>query len=236
MIYLANPSTDAIRAAMASNPWLGYIDTPKQGNTPPAGVAWCADNGCFSDRWDSARWWGWLQARAASLDAGACLFAVAPDVVGDAWGTYLRSWKWLRPIRDLGLPVAYVGQNGADRQPPPWHFIDALFVGGAKECAPCRYVWDQPRPAGRREPCPVCGEVLTEWKLGPAAVDLIAEAKRRGLWVHAGRVNSRIRFDFFRDLGCDSADGTYLTFGPDKNLPKLLSWLETNDRPEGSAA
>jgi hypothetical protein len=25
--------------------------------------------------------------------------------------------------------------------------------------------------------------------------------------------------------GCDSVDGTYLTFGPRINLPKLLRWL-----------
>jgi hypothetical protein len=26
-------------------------------------------------------------------------------------------------------------------------------------------------------------------------------------------------------MGCDSADGTFLTYGPDVNLPRLLSWL-----------
>ncbi len=30
-------------------------------------------------------------------------------------------------------------------------------------------------------------------------------------------------------IGCDSADGTYLTFGPDVNLPRLLSWTRLND-------
>jgi len=25
-------------------------------------------------------------------------------------------------------------------------------------------------------------------------------------------------------LGCDSTDGTYLTYGPDVNLPKMLRW------------
>lgn len=27
-------------------------------------------------------------------------------------------------------------------------------------------------------------------------------------------------------MGCDSVDGTYLTFGPDVNLPRLLGWLD----------
>lgn len=44
-------------------------------------------------------------------------------------------------------------------------------------------------------------------------------------WVHMGRVNSKKRLDTARAMGCDSVDGTYLTFGPDTNLPRLLSWL-----------
>jgi hypothetical protein len=45
VLYLANPCGNAaITAAMRAG-HLGYIDTPKQGNTRPAGVLWCADNG-----------------------------------------------------------------------------------------------------------------------------------------------------------------------------------------------
>jgi hypothetical protein len=65
----------------------------------------------------------------------------------------------------------------------------------------------------------------TAWKLGPAARRLAAEAKRRGLWLHMGRVNSLRRLRYAADIGCDSADGTYLAFGPDQNLPNLLAWL-----------
>jgi hypothetical protein len=44
VLYLANPcGNPAITAAMRAGD-LGYIDTPKQGNTRPAGVLWCADN------------------------------------------------------------------------------------------------------------------------------------------------------------------------------------------------
>lgn len=34
------------------------------------------------------------------------------------------------------------------------------------------------------------------------------------------------------DIGCDSADGTYLAYGPDTNLPKLETWLRKLDRPQ----
>lgn len=65
----------------------------------------------------------------------------------------------------------------------------------------------------------------TEWKLGQDARAIAAEATRRGCWVHMGRVNSKKRFDTARTMRCDSVDGTYLTFGPDANLPRLLSWV-----------
>jgi hypothetical protein len=70
----------------------------------------------------------------------------------------------------------------------------------------------------------------TEWKLGPPARALAALAKDRGLWVHMGRVNSLRRLRYAADIGCDSVDGTYLAFGPDQNLPTLLTWIDP-DQP-----
>ncbi len=69
----------------------------------------------------------------------------------------------------------------------------------------------------------------TEWKLGPTAWD-ITQRWAGERWIHMGRVNSKRRFDTARTMGCDSVDGTYLTFGPDANLPRLLSWLDDADR------
>jgi hypothetical protein len=128
--------------------------------------------------------------------ADSCRFAVAPDVVGDAQATLARSAPWMPRIRALGYPVAFVGQDGQEDLPVPWDEFDALFIGGS-----------------------------TEWKLGRHARALVKEAKSRGKWVHMGRVNSRQRYRYAEHIGCDSVDGTYLTFGPDVNLPKLLSWL-----------
>jgi hypothetical protein len=68
----------------------------------------------------------------------------------------------------------------------------------------------------------------TEWKLGPEARILAGEAKRRGLWLHCGRVNSLRRLRYAADLGCDSVDGTFLAFAPDHNIARLLPWI----RPE----
>lgn len=197
-MYLANPCGPNVLDQMHAQT-IGYIDTPRQGNRRPTGVTWCADNGCFSDKWDADKWWAWLVANAR--DAATCLFAVAPDVVGDAWRTHIKSLPWLPKIKALGYPVAYVMQDGAENHPIPWHDFDVAFIGGT-----------------------------TEWKLGPAAREIVAEAKRRSKHVHMGRVNSQRRFEYARAIGCDSADGTFLTRGPDTNLPHLLSWVRGGEQ------
>jgi hypothetical protein len=48
----------------------------------------------------------------------------------------------------------------------------------------------------------------TGWKLSETAADLAAEGKRRGAWVHMGRVNSLRRLSIAHDMGCDSVDGS----------------------------
>ena len=199
MLYFANPTGNpAVHDAMTAGT-IGFIDTPLQGNRRPPGVRWCADNGCFNDAtFDLTRWWGWLQDNA--YDARNCVFAVAPDVVGDADATLQRSWFWLPLIRHLGYRAAYVAQDGLTPQTTPWGEFDVLFIGGT-----------------------------TEWKLGKQARAVVAEARRRGLYIHGGRVNSYRRFRYMETIGCDSVDGTYLTFGPEINLPRLETWLRRSD-------
>jgi hypothetical protein len=206
MQYMANPCGAATVAAMVSG-MLGFIDTPAQGNKRPSGVSWCADNGCFGKGYPGdAAWLTWLTANAT--DAGTCLFATAPDVVGDAVATLRRSLPWLPKVRELGYPAAFVAQDGLEALPAPWAIpwseFDVLFIGGS-----------------------------TEWKLSSSARALVGEAKRRGKWVHMGRVNSLRRFRYAEAIGCNSVDGTYLTFGPDQNLPKLMSWIDTADNHPG---
>lgn len=202
MRYLANPSTQTVRDVMAAGR-LDMIATPKQGNALPADVTWCADNGCFGQGYpgDDA-WFAWLQTYTAE-ERSRCLFATAPDVVGDAAATLNRSMPWLPRIRALGYPAAFVAQNGLEDIDVHWDAFDALFVGGD-----------------------------TAWKLGPHARALVAEARARGKWVHMGRVNSERRLRYAAAIGCDSADGTYLAFGPDVNLPNVLAWLRgVNNQP-----
>lgn len=225
--YFANPCGRNVIDAMRAG-HLDLIDQPNQGKQPScnevreAGVPWIADNGAFSDKFDEGKWWKFLTDKAHA--AATCVFAVAPDVVGDAAATLERSAPWFGPIRGLGYPVALVAQNGLRSEDVPWDEIDALFLGGSLECRPCAYVFREARRPRRDEACPTCQRRLREYKLNQEARDLTREAKRRGKWVHMGRVNSRKRWDYAEEIGCDSADGTYLTFGPDLNLARLRAW------------
>jgi hypothetical protein len=203
--YFANPSTQKVRDAMTAGV-LSMIATPKQGNAIPPGAEWCADNGCFGKGYpgDDA-WFAWLQSYSPE-ERSRCMFAVAPDVVADAVATEIRSRPWLAKIRALGYPVAYVAQDGLEDLEMPgdgtewWDGFDVLFIGGS-----------------------------TEWKLGRHAREIVAEAKRRGKPVHMGRVNSQRRLRYAAHIGVDSADGTYIAFGPDVNLPIVLGWLRDSD-------
>lgn len=199
MLYLANPCGLEVTTAMRTGR-IGMIVAPARQQADEKkllcdGVAWCADNSAFGKEGFPG-----TDAFLAWLDSmpnrERCLFAVAPDVVCDHQRTYRRSFPVLPQIRDIGYPAAFVAQNGSRPHNVPWPTFDALFIGGD-----------------------------TAWKLGAAARELVAHAKRLGKWVHMGRVNSERRLRYADHIGCDSADGTFLTFGPKKNLPRVEGWL-----------
>jgi len=212
---------------------LGFIDTPDQGNRHPKGSMWIADNGKFSPKramegipWDEEGWKAFLIKYAHR--AHEALFATAPDVVhwveypngqmgpmGDAAATLIESAKYYDWIRELGYPVALVAQDGLDPDDVPWDKIDAIFVGGSDD-----YKVGSP-PPGRIRPLKLDGTPLGV----PGCIGVVQEAKRRGKWVHIGRVNSRARYLFARSIGADSVDGTYITRGPTKNLQNVLDWI-----------
>jgi hypothetical protein len=169
--------------------------TPRMRQMPPEGQPWAADNGRFASPKDytDAGYLAWL----AKMPSETCLFATAPDVVGDAVATLAMSAPLLDPIRHLGYRVALVAQDGLERLAVPWDEFDALFIGGS-----------------------------TEWKLGDAVAGLAEEARRRGKWVHMGRVNSLRRLRHAQSIGCDSADGTHLRFmAPEYGKSRLAGWL-----------
>lgn len=164
-------------------PDLPAMVTPQMGNRIPDGIIWAADNGRFSapENYTDAGYLAWL----AKKPSDRCLFATAPDVVGDAAATLALSSPMFGPIRATGYRVALVAQDGLEHLVVPWDAFDVLFIGGT-----------------------------TAWKLGEPCRLIVAEAKRRGMWVHMGRVNSLRRMRYAESIGCDSADGTVLKHDP----------------------
>lgn len=127
-----------------------------------------------------------------------CLFATVPDVVGDASATLAMFERWAPELERRGIPAGYVAQDGATVESTPWERIAAVFIGGTDD-----------------------------YKLGPNAARLAREAKRRGKWVHWGRVNTRKRFDLIRATGAaDSFDGSKWARWRKTYLPTALEWLE----------
>jgi hypothetical protein len=123
----------------------------------------------------------------AGMPAESCLFATAPDVWGDAVATMALSVPMLPVIRAAGYRAALVAQDGVELLPVPWDDFDALFIGGSDG-----------------------------WRHSDGLRDLVADAKRRGKWVHMGRVNSLRRMRYAESIGCDSADGTVLKHDPSR--------------------
>ena len=207
MLYLATPSGRAVRDAMSAG-LIGCMTTPAQGNIIPDGVMYACDNGKFGKGWPGPeRWLAWLESTIIRYGADRCLWAVAPDVPMDAAATLAESLPWLPQIRALGVPVAFAAQDGAEVPGMvPWDEIDVLFLAGS-----------------------------TDWKLSRATGDLAYEARQRGKRVHMGRVNSERRLRHAAAIGCDTADGTYLAFGPDQNLPKVAGWMNRLTRRERPA-
>lgn len=175
---------------------LGCIVTPHQGNVT------------FPDEWDviadngcfSGRWnhSAWFRWL---LDLPRCVrFVVAPDVFHPdgtpAHDDTLDRWRTYGPLIQRH-GFAPAFVCQVGARPDNLPDAPVLFLGGT-----------------------------TDWKLGPEAWAITRHAKTEGRWVHMGRVNSKRRLDTARAMGCDSVDGTYLTYGPDVNLPRLLSWLD----------
>lgn len=160
------------------------------------GIPWAADNDAFTS-FDEGRWLAWLAAIPAAARA-SCLFAVTPDVVGDAAATRERFDRYAPVLRDLDFPVAYVAQDGFDPSEVDWDAFSTLFIGGSNA-----------------------------FKRGEQGYQAIAEARRHGRRVHVGRVNGGRRLRRFAEAGAHSADGTKLCFGPDTNFPVVLGWLDT---------
>lgn len=195
MLYLGTSPCEPAVADLLNRRRIGLMCQPAS-NPPKAGWLWAADNGCFNAKWDETRWVTWL---TKGHPRAGCLFAVVPDVVGDAAATLERFPTYSRVVRDAGYPVAFVAQDGQEHLPVPWTDIDVLFIGGS-----------------------------TEWKKSELARKLAGRARDYGKWVHVGRCNSGRRYRSWA-MHADSCDGSFLAWGPATNTPRLVRWLDGYD-------
>ena len=179
-----------------NHPRLGRLLTPRMPDSLARTVAAGIPWAADNDAFNGFK----EDAYVAMLDKiegwSGCRFVTAPDVVADAAATLDLFAEWRKTLRDLGHPVALVAQDGLEHLAVPWDDLDAMFIGGS-----------------------------TDWKLGRHAAALTAEAKRRGKWVHMGRVNTRRRIDIAKAWGCDSIDGTQFSRFRDTHLPWALDRL-----------
>lgn len=209
--YLSGTTTKGLERGAAREHGIGLLVQPKSRlhSRLDCYPVWAADNGAFSVHGEFCpkRFRSMLAQSKLREHASRCLFVAAPDVLKvlpngmvypNAVATLKQFPAWAEVIRDHGLPVALIAQNGLERMidDVPWSLVDALFVGGS-----------------------------TEWKLGRGARTCVQVAQQLGKRTHMGRVNSYKRLAMAQSWGVGSADGTFLSFAPDTNLPRLLAWL-----------
>ena len=199
MLYLVSPSTPMLRDMIRAGVF-GAITTPATSYRIDGLPVWAADNACGPSEQGNgvnypgdSKWAAWLDRM--SPHASRCLFAVIPDVVGDAAATLERFGRLSGVAEALGYPVALAAQNGLEHMTVPWDQFGVLFLGGD-----------------------------TQWKLGLAAAALAREAIARGKRVHAGRVNGGGRFAYMCALGCSTADGKCINVAPDTNVARHARW------------
>jgi hypothetical protein len=133
---------------------------------------------------------------ALSGFASTCIGVPVPDVVGDAGATLAQFWAYRHIPASLGYKIALVSQDGMTPDMMPWDYFDTLFVGGTND-----------------------------HKRGKEAADLIDEAKRRGKWVHIGRVNSGFAI-LAHWPQADSYDGTTFSRHPSYMLSNIVNGLQ----------
>jgi hypothetical protein len=212
VLWFGNPSSQKACDAMMAG-LIGMVTTPNQGNAIPDGAAIIRDNGCGppagwvpgQDTYPGAGWPGvakfdaWLRKGAADAELmSRTLFAVAPDVVGNAAWTLRRSALWIPRMRRYGYRIAVAAQDGAEDMPEYWDLKpDVLFLGGS-----------------------------VAWKLGAGGRRMAAQAHARGVDIHVGKVNTFQRMVYVaKILGAATSDGTTLAQYPG-TIDEVLRFLK----------
>lgn len=206
-VFLTDGLPGTLRTRAEISATAGRLFTPRHVNmiaeTVAAGVPFAADNDGFNGV-DIPKWLSMLTKLEPF--AAACVFVTVPDVVMDAAGTIALWRTWAPEVRARGFTPALVLQNGMVLSPAgirhghdviAWDEIGAVFVGGDDA-----------------------------FKDGPDAALIVLEARRRGLHVHVGRVNTRKRLEHAQALGANSVDGSGWVRFRNAMMPRLRRFEE----------
>lgn len=181
-----------------------YQTTGKRKKALDSGCQFMVDNGIFSNKFVPIEWYTTLVNVYLPYREN-CKAVIIPDylyylgknkVRGDWQKTLKRFYLFYSYVKYHGFRIAFVTQDGQPVELIPWDKIDVLFIGGSNY-----------------------------HKRGKEAELLALEAKRRGIWVHVGRVSS---VKTARRLWgwADSYDGTTFVFEPDKKEESLIPQFE----------
>lgn len=204
MKLLVSGCTETVREWHTRRPdRIGALLTPHTGNNPPVGMDWAADNACFGGL-DVSAFLRFIAKLTESILKP--LWVCCPDTVGDMSETLRQYSQWSPMLREIGLPVALVLQDGAEllknRARLPWIFrneIAAVFVGGS-----------------------------TDWKISEEAENLTRQAKDCGLKVHVGRVNTEQRIRRIARWGTvDTFDGSGFSRWGRERIPMAVRWIDS---------
>lgn len=123
MLYLSG-SANVEAQHMMHQGLIGFFTQPDIGNVVPKGIAWAADNGCYSPaKFTFYRWYNWLEKQRKDA-----LFACVPDVILDHEATLERWKQCVFGVQSLGFKAAFCAQDGCTEPPSD---ADVLFLGGS---------------------------------------------------------------------------------------------------------
>lgn len=189
------PTTLEWRAGHPAGAHLGRLLTPRHYSRADDTAAAGVPWAADNDGFNGVDYPAFERMLDALAGVPGALFVTSPDVFGDGRRTLAELERWAPVIRQAGHPAALVTQPGIDDvDAVPWELVDALFVGGEDR-----------------------------YRYGPGPRRIVAEARRRRLHVHVGRVNSVRRIAWAAELDAGSVDGTKYARWRDTRLGLGLS-------------
>ena len=223
--FLSGGHSNQLMQTAANRGDIGLMATPSKKHLVTGGQAAnypfvAIDNGKFSQKkqeWSPEKFESLVDDTIKNVGADKILFAVAPDhvdivdgkPVGNAEKTLKLYEQWQPKLKEKGVPVAFVAQDGLESRLSeiPWDKIDVMFIGGSDAFK-----------LGQFENA----EQKANWE------SIWEQAHIRNIPIHVGRVNTNERLTgFSAGIGASTADGTMLFRGPQKTQQENLeSWLD----------